>query len=170
VEMLFFLPSISKYSINFFYNHFKKKTNFRVGHSYPSNTQPIRRFSEQPLSYGYGQSSVPLHPAANIPQAPTFDADLITNTATSFKNRQPITENHTSYEERTVNNPQNNLCFFFRNFHIFLLFLLKVSVVRVVQSRLHTPQEVLIYQKYLIQLAIDGKIILKRFFFPPNYS
>jgi len=37
-----------------------------------------------------------------------FNTDLIANAAASFKNRQPIAQNHTSYEETTVNNLQNN--------------------------------------------------------------
>jgi hypothetical protein len=40
-------------------------------------------------------------PAANVPAAPIFDADLIANAAASLKPRQH-TETHTSYEQTTV--------------------------------------------------------------------
>jgi hypothetical protein len=41
-------------------------------------------------------------PAANIPPAPIFDADLIANAAASLKPRQPVLETQTSYEQITV--------------------------------------------------------------------
>ncbi len=111
VVMLFSLPYISKYSTNFFYDHLKKKNNFRVGHSYPSGPTLIRRASkqQQQLSYDYGQSSTPPYNAppisvVNAPPAPIFDADLIANTAASLKSRQPITEIRTPYQQTTVNN------------------------------------------------------------------
>jgi hypothetical protein len=41
-------------------------------------------------------------PAANIPPAPIFDADLIASAAASLKPRQSADEIHTSYEPTTV--------------------------------------------------------------------
>jgi hypothetical protein len=85
--------------------------NCRVGHSYPSSTNPTWKYAgqQQQSSYGYDHS-LPRSsmPVANIPQAPLFDADLIANTIASLKNRQSIDDSHTSYEQSMVNNKYNN--------------------------------------------------------------
>jgi hypothetical protein len=99
--------------------------------------------------------------AANAPPAPMFDADMIANAAASLKSRQPVVETHTSFEQTTVNNDfllEFKLIVFLRKFQIFLLFLLKASVVLVVQNRLHTLPAVSIFQKYANQLVLDGMI------------
>lgn len=77
---------------------------------------------QQQQQYGYGQPPAPMFnapppapapppppppppppmPAANVPPAPIFDADLIANAAASLKTRQPVTETHTSFEQTTV--------------------------------------------------------------------
>jgi hypothetical protein len=74
---------------------------FRVGHSYPFNTNQIRKPINRQWSYDYGQSSVPSYPHANIPSAPMFDTDLVSNAAASFKHQLP------NIEQTTVNDQQN---------------------------------------------------------------
>ena len=82
---------------------------------------PYYQHDFEQQQYGYGQPPAPMFnapppgpappppppppppmPAANIPPAPIFDADMIANAAASLKTRQPVTETHTSFEQTTV--------------------------------------------------------------------
>ena len=141
---------------------------------------------QQPAQYGYGQPPAPMFnapppapappppppppppmPAANVPPAPIFDADMIANAAASLKSRQPVMETHTSFEQTTViiiiiailfcslQKEQTDWTdvqhFFFvrRIFRIFPQHLRKVLVVLVDRNHLRTPQVVWISQKFV---------------------
>ena len=43
-------------------------------------------------------------PITNVPQAPIFDVNLITNAFGSLRTQHPMTEMHSSYEQTEVNN------------------------------------------------------------------
>jgi hypothetical protein len=77
--------------------------NFRVGYSYPSNTNQIRKPIDRQLSYDYDQSLASSFPRANIPTAPIFNADLIANKTDSFNNRSSMFDFQTPHEQTMVN-------------------------------------------------------------------